>query len=379
MNPISSADTVQEEIIDRLHVGVFRSTRSGELIHANSVFLAKFGMAAPHGMGTWTLSGIATNEAEAAKAENELCQRGRVSIPRIQVRGADGCMIWIRVSLATLVDPEEGPVIEGMVEDANANPRVDAEACRKEEERRQARQLESIGRLAGGVAHDFNNLLTAINGYSELLLGMIGEGHPFRENLLEIKKAGTRAAHLTRELLAFSRRQMLQPKILDLNETILSMEPLIRRTIGDGIEVENQLDPRLGKIKCDPGQMENVIMNLIHNARDAMPCGGKIILRTGNTDIGESAGSNQAYESGEMPPGAYATLSLIDSGTGMETETLSRIFEPFFTTKPAAKAAGMGLATVHGIVKQSGGHIFAESEVGAGTVFRIHLPRFFIA
>jgi signal transduction histidine kinase len=379
MNPITSSDTVQEEIIDRMNVGVFRSAKNGELIYANPVFIAMFGMTAPQGMGTWKLSGIAACEADARKAEDELRQRGRVCVPRIQVRGADDRMIWVRISLAYRGDSEDGPVIEGMVEDATDNWRIDAEARRQDEERRQARQLESIGRLAGGVAHDFNNLLTAINGYSELLLGMIGEDDPFRENLLEIKKAGTRAAHLTRELLAFSRRQMLQPRILDLNETILSMEPLIRRTIGDGIEVENQLDPRLGKIKCDPGQMENVIMNLIYNARDAMPYGGKIILRTGNTDIKENPGSDQAFDSPELPPGAYATLTLIDSGTGMEPETLSRIFEPFFTTKPAAKAAGMGLATVHGIVKQSGGHIFAESDVGAGTVFRIHLPRFYIA
>jgi nitrogen-specific signal transduction histidine kinase/CheY-like chemotaxis protein len=240
-----------------------------------------------------------------------------------------------------------------------------------EQQLRQAQKMEAIGNLAGGVAHDFNNIVTIITGYSDMLLSRIGPEGPMRRELEQIKKAGDRANSLTRQLLAFSRRQMLQPKVLDLNAVVTNLEPMLQRLIGENIELVIELKRELGQVKADPGQVEQVIMNLAINARDAMPQGGKLLLETDNAVLDEV----DARRHLPMPPGSYVHLAVSDTGHGMDAATQSRIFEPFFTTKEQGKGTGLGLSTVYGIVKQSGGYIWVDSEPGQGTTFKIYLPR----
>jgi len=240
-----------------------------------------------------------------------------------------------------------------------------------EEQLRQAQKMEAVGRLAGGIAHDFNNLLTAITGYSGLLLLHLPKGEAAYREVVEIRKASDRATALTRQLLAFSRRQVLQPKVLDLNQVVANMEKMLHRLIGEDVELVTTLASNLGHVKADPGQIEQVIVNLAVNSRDAMPKGGKLILETANVELDE----NHAARHEPAQPGCYVMLAVTDSGCGMDEVTMSRLFEPFFTTKEVGKGTGLGLATVYGIVKQSGGYIRAYSEVGHGTTFKVYLPK----
>lgn len=237
---------------------------------------------------------------------------------------------------------------------------------------RQAQKMEAVGRLAGGMAHDFNNLLTVIRGYSELLLGRLEPGDAMRKDLEEVKKAADRASGLTRQLLAFSRRQFIAAKVLDLNVLVANMDGMLRRLIGEDIvEFNAELDASLGAIKADPGQIEQVIMNLVVNARDAMPKGGRLTIETRNVTIEDEV----RLDAVGVAPGSYVLLAVRDNGHGMDAETRSHLFEPFFTTKEKGKGTGLGLSTVYGIVKQSGGNITVESSPGRGAIFRIYFPR----
>lgn len=242
---------------------------------------------------------------------------------------------------------------------------------RLEEQLRQAGQLEAIGRLAGGVAHDFNNLLTAMLGYSQVLLQRMSKSDPNRDKVAQISHAAERAAELTKKLLAFSRKQVLDVKVLDLNPVMADFEKMIRRLLGEDVELVTALAPSLGRVKADRGQIEQILMNLAVNARDAMPSGGKLTMETANVQLDE----DYARIHPDVQTGSYVTVAVSDNGVGMTAETRSRIFDPFFTTKEKGKGTGLGLSTVYGIVKQHRGHVSVYTEPGQGTTFKVYLPR----
>ncbi|HYP26289.1 MAG TPA: response regulator [Blastocatellia bacterium] len=240
-----------------------------------------------------------------------------------------------------------------------------------EEQLRQSQKMEAVGRLAGGIAHDFNNLLTAIIGYSQVLLRKDDLMDSMRGPIEEIEKAGQRAASLTSQLMVFSRKQVLQPKVLDLNMVVRGIEKMIRRLIGEHITVETSLSPDLGRVRADPGQIEQIIVNLAVNARDAMPRGGTLVIETANVDFDQEYIKHHI----DLQRGPYVMLSLSDNGVGMDLQTLAHIFEPFFTTKEVGRGTGLGLATVYAIVKTCGGSVWVYSEPGQGTTFKVYLPR----
>jgi PAS domain S-box-containing protein len=261
--------------------------------------------------------------------------------------------------------------IRSMIEDITERRRAEEALQKSEEQLRQWQRVEAIGRLAGGVAHDFNNLLMTIKGCSELLLGGLDQSDPRRDEVEEIRKAAERATALTRQLLAFGRRQVLQPQVLDLNEVVANMDRMLQRLIGEDIQLLTVLDRELWPVKVDPGQIEQVIMNLAVNARDAMPGGGKLTIETANVVLDEGYARRHV----SVKTGPCVMVAVTDTGCGMDKEIQSHLFEPFFTTKKTGEGTGLGLSTVYGIVKQSGGNIWAYSELGQGTTFKIYLPR----
>ena len=301
--------------------------------------------------------------AEGRRLYRELIQGDHDSYRReARFLTKDGRTIVTQLALALVRDADGKPDFAiAMAEDVTERKLL-------EEQLRQSQKLEAIGRLAGGVAHDFNNMLTAIGGYTAFALEHASAGSPLESDLEEISKATDRAALLTRQLLAFSRKQVLTPELLNLNGIVVEMQSMLRPLIGEDIVLTTELDPALGPIEADPGQLHQVVMNLVVNARDAMPNGGNLTIVTANADVDEVG-------DGSIDPGRYITLTVRDAGEGIDEETLSQIFEPFFTTKDATKGTGLGLATVYGIVKQSGGYVEVESEVGVGSAFTIYLRR----
>jgi two-component system cell cycle sensor histidine kinase/response regulator CckA len=277
----------------------------------------------------------------------------------------DGSVRWVHEEAEILRAADGRPVrMVGTVQDITERKQL-------EDRLRQFQKIEAIGRLAGGVAHDFNNLLGVISGFTDLLARDLEASHPARRRVDQIRKATDRAASLTRQLLAFSRRQVLQPRVLDLNTLVTDVQEMLRRVIGEHIGIVTVLSPDVGRVKADPGQLEQVIVNLAVNSRDAMPGGGRLILETGNAEFDDAFVRTHAG----AHAGPYVALAVSDTGHGMDAEVLSHVFEPFFTTKEAGKGTGLGLATVYGIVKQSGGYITVYSEVKKGTTVKIYLPR----
>ncbi len=305
---------------------------------------------------------------EAAK---EASRTGRGHLVEYRFRHKDGT--WrVLESTASAVRNAKGETEELVIVNRDITARKKAEEVLrlKDEQLKQSQKMEAVGRLSGGIAHDFNNLLGVILGYSDVLELRLAEPDPLRKHATEIKKAGQRAASLTRQLLAFSRQQVLQPKILDLNGVVADIGKMLQRMIGEDVELVTSLDPQLGKVKADQSQIEQVIMNLAVNARDAMPEGGKLLIQTSNVELGEEVVASQPY----VRPGSYVLLAVTDSGMGMDSGTMAHIFEPFFTTKEKGKGTGLGLATVYGVVKQSEGYVWVDSEPGKGASFKIYLP-----
>jgi PAS domain S-box-containing protein len=313
------------------------------------------------------LASLAVDVAELGR----LLSLETVRATEMRLRAQGGEEVEVSVSASPLAG--EGGVRVGTVliaRDIRERKRAEVALRHSEEQLRQAHKMEAVGRLAGGIAHDFNNLLTVINGNVELVRAS-ALAEEDAEMLAEVLQAGNRAAGLTRQLLAFSRKQVLQPEVLDLNLSVRALENMLRRLIGEDVELEVRTPPGLGRIRADPGQIEQVVLNLVVNARDSMPAGGRVILQTAEVELGdwELPGSWRAR------PGTYVRLSVEDNGHGISPEVQERIFEPFFTTKENGKGTGLGLATVYGIVNQSGGHIYVESQEGQGTAFHVLMPR----
>jgi PAS domain S-box-containing protein len=284
---------------------------------------------------------------------------------------SDGRTVWIRDTVSLVVEQRRVVKLRGLMVDITEKKQAEEALRHSEEQLRQSQKMEAIGRLAGGIAHDFNNLLTAITGYGDLLLKGLGARNPLRREASEISKAAQRAADLTGQLLAFSRQQVLQPKVLDLNDVVTDMELMMRRVIGEHIQFAIRLDAELGAVKADPGQMHQVLLNLVVNGRDAMDGGGKLTVETADVELSDEYAARHPG----VAPGMYVRLAVGDTGKGMDEETKARLFEPFFTTKEQGKGTGLGLSTVYGIVKQSGGHISVDSKPGSGTTFQIYLPQ----
>ena len=283
----------------------------------------------------------------------------------------DGRAVWVETQMVLVTDENGKPYSLRCISiDVSERKFIEDALQKSEEQLRQSQKLESVGRLAGGIAHDFNNMLTAINGYSDLILRELDDDDSLRKKVLEIKKAGERSAALTHQLLAFSRRQVLQPKLIDLNQIVSEMNQLLYRLIGEDIQLEVALDPHSSWVEADPSQLSQVIMNLVVNASDAMPQGGKLTIKTEKVQFHQEPVARFAPQIKEK----FVMMSVIDSGVGIEDKIFEQIFEPFFTTKQVGAGTGLGLSTVYGIVKQSGGYIWVNSEPGKGAEFKIYLP-----
>jgi PAS domain S-box-containing protein len=348
-------------------------TLEGRLVYLNRAAMTLVGLASMEEACQKTVFDLfADSDREKAQADLYVTlNRGYWSGESCLRHFKTGQPIDVEVTTFQIRDDNGAPLyIAAFGRDIADRKRAEAEKAKLEEQLFQAQKMESIGRLAGGVAHDFNNLLTVINGYSQLVLAELKPSDPLWISIDEIRKAGERAVGLTRQLLAFSRKQMLQPRVLDLSRVVQDLRPMLERLMGEDVEVRVALDAASGTVRADPHHLEQVIMNLAVNARDAMPGGGRLLIETAGVELDTS----YVRLHPEVNAGRYVMLAVSDSGLGMDQETRQRIFEPFFTTKPAGHGTGLGLSMVQGIVVQSGGHINVYSEPGRGTTFKIYLP-----
>lgn len=307
---------------------------------------------------------IHPDDLAAVVAAEEASKNGIPFQAEFRLRRKDGRDVWLNDTAVVVQGSDSHPVMEGIMVDTTERKLLETQL-------QQSRKMEAVGRLAGGIAHDFNNLLTIITGYTDLALSRTSIPPEIRGDIERIDNASGRAASLVRQLLAFSRKQVLQPKTIDLNGIVVNLDKLLRRLMDENIEMITRTREDVGKVKADPAQIEQVIMNLVVNARDAMPLGGRIILETSNVDLD----SAYAEEHISVKPGKYVMLAVSDTGIGMDQETIAHIFEPFYTTKESGNGTGLGLSTVYGIVKQSGGYIWVYSEQGKGSTFKVYLPR----
>jgi two-component system cell cycle sensor histidine kinase/response regulator CckA len=338
----------------------------GEWLYVSPQVETMFGFSAEEWLTdscAWTKH-VHPEDHNVVEAAEEASQRGQRFQAEYRIVRKDGRVIWVSDTAVVVEGSGAHPLMEGIIVDITERKQLETQL-------QQARRMEAIGRLAGGIAHDFNNLLTIIKGYTELALKRPRISPELRTDVERIEDASERASTLVRQLLAFSRRQVLQPKLLDLNSIVLGLDKLLRRLMDEEIRMSTIPGTDIGTIKADPGQMEQVIMNLVVNARDAMPKGGLLTVETANVDLDAAYASEHAT----VKAGRYVMLAVSDTGTGMSPETVAHIFEPFYTTKESGRGTGLGLSTVYGIVKQSGGYIWVYSELGRGSSFKVYLPR----
>ena len=365
---LRQAENRHRNIIDNAVEGFFQTTPAGGYVSVNPALARMYGyqnpselIAAVGDIGHQ----VYVDSHRRAEFKRLMAKHGLVQGFEYQVHRKDGSKIWLSEN-ARAVRDANGAVLyyEGTVVDVTERKQL-------EDQLRQAQKMEAVGQLAGGIAHDFNNLLMVIEGNTELMLDRLSPADALCQNAHQIKKAAEQAASLTRQLLAFSRRQVLQPRVLDLNSVTAGIGKMLPRLIGEDIELRIRPSASLGWVKADQSQIEQVLLNLAVNARDAMPQGGKLTIETANVDLDESYARHHA----SVRPGPYVILMVSDTGMGMDTETQAHCFDPFFTTKELGRGTGLGLATVYGVVKQSGGWIWVYSEPGQGTTFKIYLPR----
>jgi len=346
--------------------GIYRSSLDGRFLDVNPALITMLGYeSALEVLGLDPQKEVFADPAEYTRLIDEFRRTGRMDGVEVRWKRKDGSLITARISgRAVAAGDEPSDVLEAIAEDITERRVL-------EDQFRQAQKMEAVGRLAGGIAHDFNNLLMVIGGYTEVILNELPPDHALHSKAEAIQQAADRATTLTRQLLAFSRKQLLELKVVDLNAIVTDMERLLRPLIGEDIELTTQLATSIGCTRADAGQLEQVIMNLVVNAKDALPKGGRICIRTASVALDNSDRPEHSF----IKTGPYVMISVSDNGQGMDRETQARIFEPFFTTKEKGKGTGLGLSTVYGIVKQSGGYVFVQSELGRGTTFTIYLPR----
>src|SRR5438128_2334476 len=356
-----------QTLVEHAPVGIYRSTPQGRFLSVNAAVVRMLG----YDSAADVLALEMGRDVYADAAERQrLVERDSYSDRQYDNVEAtwkrrDGRLLTVQLSVRAVRNAA------GQVEYYETFVRDVTDQRRLQEQVLQSQKMEAVGRLAGGIAHDFNNLLTVITSYSDLLLEDLAPGDAKRDDLEQVRKAADGAAALTRQLLAFSRQQVVEPRVVSLNTVIEGLQKILRRVIGEDIELTTTLAPDLGAVRADVGQLEQVLMNLAVNARDAMPTGGRLTIEAANVEMDE------VYVRSHAParPGRYVMLALSDTGIGMDEQTKARIFEPFFTTKESGKGTGLGLATVYGIVKQAGGFIWVYSEPGRGTSFKVYLPR----
>jgi two-component system, cell cycle sensor histidine kinase and response regulator CckA len=361
---LRQSETRYRSLFERNKASVFRTTVEGRFLDCNQAFEQMFGYERKELLTLPAhviyLGGKAEREARRAEFQG----RPEETDKEMRYRRKDGSPVWVIQNVIFLKQEDGSEVAEGIVVDITERHLL-------EDKLRQSQKMEAIGRLAGGITHDFNNLLTVIEGYSRLLIDRLRENGEASDQVKRIEDAAEKAAALTGQLLAFSRKQVLQPKVIDVAGLVMNLDKLLKRLIREDIELLTKTAPNVGRVKADPSQMEQVILNLVVNARDAMPRGGKVTLEVANAELH----ARYALEHPSVVPGPYVMLAVSDDGVGMTPETQARIFEPFFTTKELGRGTGLGLSMVYGIVRQSGGNIWVYSEAGHGTTFKIYLPR----
>ena len=344
--------------------GVGIVSLDGRFLDCNPAFARILGYDSPEDLQAHDAAVIYLHAEDRPAVLARLRESGRLVSFENRLRRKDGREVWVLANMALAPGESGEQVIESTIVDITERKQLEQQLW-------QSQKMDALGSLAGGVAHDFNNVLTAILGYADLVLLDLAPDSPHRKDLEEISRSAQRAGDLTRQLLTFSRRQPIEPRTLNLNEVVADTDKMLRRLIGQEVELVTVLAPNLGTVRADPGQIHQVLLNLAVNARDAMPDGGILTIETHEMEVD----GQYAQEHVDAQPGAYVLLAVSDTGTGMDAATRERVFEPFFTTKEKGKGTGLGLATVYGIVRQHGGHIALYSEVGRGTTFKIYLPR----
>ncbi len=371
-NDLSASETRYRRLFESAKDGILiLDAESGRVVDANPFLISLLGYSHEDFLGkaVWDL-GPFKDIAVSRDVFRELQEKEYVRYDDLPLETRDGRLINVEF-VSNVYWVGQTKVVQCNIRDITQRKRAEEERKKLEAQLQASQKMEAIGCLAGGIAHDFNNLLSVILGYTEFALVELREGDPLKDDLLEVQKAGNRGAQLIRQLLAFGRKQLVQPVPLNLNQVSAGVESMLQRILGEDIEFVQALAPDLGLVRADQGQIEQVLMNLVVNARDAMSEGGKLTIETSNVEIDDARAARHVA----MKPGRYIRLAVTDTGCGMDERTKAQLFEPFYTTKEKGKGTGLGLSTVYGIVKQIGGIIWVRSELGRGSTFEIFLPR----